>query len=409
VEALNEDERTVWFSRPLFVSSWIILCKVSETASNDAAFSNSLEHAARSLGFTLFGIAPAITPAGFNQLLKWIELGYAADMTYFESRKAAYGDLNLVLPNVRSVLVLGYPYRTAEPISPGPLQGRIAKYAWGVADYHDLIHPKLKSICTKIAQTHPNAVSRGVVDSAPVMEREFAELAGLGWRGKNSLLISPTQGSYFFLSCVLTTVDLPASEPFATDHCGTCQRCLQACPTDAFVQPGVVDSRRCISYHTIENRGVIPRDLRPAFGDWLFGCDICQDVCPWNRFSLESSDESLWPSAKSNPIDLLALISLDEESFRKRFRKTPLWRPRRRGLIRNALICLGNANDRRAIDPIAGLLNDAEPLIRGAAAWALSQMMDEEILALLRERLCVEEDSQVREEIEWALLTGERE
>jgi epoxyqueuosine reductase len=204
---------------------------VNENDPIAADLAKTLERTARSMGFTLFGISPAVTPAGFPDLLTWIDLGYAAEMTYFENRKAAYGDLNLVLPNVRSILVLGYPYRTAAPVATEPLQGRIAKYAWGTADYHDLIHPKLKSICKIIGDASPGSESRGVVDSAPVMEREFAQLAGLGWRGKNSLLISPTQGSYFFLSCVLTTIALPASEPFETDHCGTCQRCLQACPT----------------------------------------------------------------------------------------------------------------------------------------------------------------------------------
>ena len=372
-------------------------------AVDSRAFVASLERTAKALGFSLFGISPAVTPAGYHDLLNWIELGYAADMAYFANRKLAYGDVNLVLPSVRSIVVLGFPYRTSSPAAPKSMEGRIAKYAWGTADYHDLIHPKLKRLKEYIAEAFPSAESRGVVDSAPVMEREFAELAGLGWRGRNSLLINPKQGSYFFLACLLTTIELPASAPFVADHCGTCQRCLQACPTQAFVQPGVLDSRRCISYQTIENRGVIPKELRPDIGNWLFGCDVCQDVCPWNRFSAEATEPSLWPSDRSNPVDLLELIALDEDAYRKRFRKTPLWRPRRRGLIRNALICLGNSGDVRAVNRIVSLLEDSEPVIRGAAAWAMGQIKDPDGVSALRHRLESEDDPQVQQEIRDAL------
>ncbi len=368
-----------------------------------ASIGERLALAANELGFELFGITPAVTPQGYHHLLDWIESGYAAEMGYFQNRIEAYGDLNLVLKDVRSVIVLGFPYRTVRPVAPELHQGRVAQYAWGAADYHDLIHPRLKQLKAVIVDEFPDAVSRGVVDSAPVMEREFAQLAGLGWTGKNTLLINPRQGSYFFLSCVLTTVHLPASLPHETDHCGTCRRCLDACPTDAFVAAGVLDSRRCISYQTIENRGIIPLELRSGIGDWWFGCDVCQDVCPWNRFSVEANDIALWPSVKSNPIDLLELLSLDDEAFRDRFRKTPLWRPRRRGLLRNAAICLGNAKDCRAIDPLVGLLDDKEPVVRGAVAWALGQIGGEICKKVLKERCEVELDATVREEIQNAL------
>jgi len=365
----------------------------------DGAITDRLASAASSLGFELFGIAPAVTPEGYHHLLEWIESGYAAEMDYFQNRIDAYGDLNLVLKDVRTVIMLGFPYRTIQTVAPERHQGRVARYAWGTADYHDLIHPRLKKLDAIIANEFPGAVSRGVVDSAPVMEREFAQLAGLGWAGKNTLLINPRQGSYFFLSCVLTTVLLPVSVPHTTDHCGTCRRCLDACPTDAFVSAGVLDSRRCISYQTIENRGIIPLELRSGIGDWLFGCDVCQDVCPWNRFSVEANDASLWPSVKSNPIDLLELLSLDDEAFRARFRKTPLWRPRRRGLLRNAAICLGNAKENRAIEPLIRLLADDEPVVRGAAAWALGQIGGELCRNAILERSAIEPDATVLEEI----------
>jgi len=365
----------------------------------DGTITDRLASSAQALGFELFGIAPAVTPEGFHHLLEWIEAGYAADMDYFQNRIEAYGNLNFVLKDVRSVIVLGFPYRTVQAVAPSSRQGRVARYAWGTADYHDLIHPRLKQLKAIIADEFPDAHSRGVVDSAPVMEREFAQLAGIGWTGKNTLLINPRQGSYFFLSCLLTTVLLPASVPHPTDHCGTCRRCLDACPTDAFVAPGVLDSRRCISYQTIENRGIIPLELRAGIGNWLFGCDVCQDVCPWNRFSIEANDALLWPSMKSNPVDLLELLSLNEVSFRERFRKTPLWRPRRRGLLRNAAICLGNAKESRAIGPLTQLLSDDEPVVRGAAVWALGQIGGAVCRRVIEERGAVESDATVLEEI----------
>ena len=363
------------------------------------------------LGFHLCGVAPAVTPQGAHRLVEWVEAGYAAGMNYFADRLEAYADPGRVLAGVRSIVVLAYPYRTAEPLLPAAHEGRIARYAWGSSDYHDLIHPRLKQLKETIRAACPDAEARGVVDTAPLMEREFAQLAGLGWAGKNSLLLNKQRGSYFFLACLLTTLDLPLSEPHAIAHCGTCTRCLDACPTDAFAAPGVVDSRRCISYLTIEHRGAIPRELRPGIGNWLCGCAVCQEVCPRNtragrRNTAETTASSpqFWPRTGHNPVDLIELLTLDEERFRERFRHTPLWRPRRRGILRNAAICLGNAREPRAAAPLVQLLGDPEPLIRGAAAWALAQIGGQE--AALRQRLQVEDDAEVREELEAAMGSG---
>jgi epoxyqueuosine reductase len=395
---------------------------------------------ARDLGFDLFGVAPAVTPQGYHRLVDWVDAGYAAGMSYFENRLSAYGDPGMVLAGVRSVIVLSYPYRTAhradKPVQFGSLEpestvvrtgatglsagatARIASYAWGDADYHDVIHPLLARLKETIRAECPDAESRGVVDTAPLMEREFAQAAGIGWAGKNSLILNKRRGSYFFLACLLTTLDLPADSPHDASHCGTCTRCLDACPTDAFAAPGVVDSRRCISYLTIEHRGPIPTELRPRIGDWMFGCDVCQDVCPWNLRHAktdrpdESSDGStadassrpdrrFWPRDGHNPVDLVAVLSLDDQAFRDAFRSTPLWRPRRRGILRNAAVCAGNSKDPSAAPVLATLLDDAEPLIRGAAAWALGQIggRDDE----LRRRLEREDDAQVTEELMAAL------
>ncbi len=364
-----------------------------------------IEFAAKELGFVLFGVAPAVTPQGFHRLIDWLACGYGGDMHYFQNRLDAYGNLDRVLDGTRSVIVLGFPYRTIPPPQLASHHGRVARYAWGQADYHDLIHERLKSLTTLITDSHPGERARGVVDSAPVMEREFAQLAGLGWCGKNSLLLNRQQGSYFFLSCVLTTLDLPPTTTEPTDHCGTCTRCLDACPTDAFVSAGVLDSRRCISYQTIENRGEIPRELRDAIGNWLFGCDVCQEVCPWNRFGQTATDDLLWPAESSYPVDLIELLSLDESQFRARFRHTPLWRPRRRGLLRNAAICLGNAQETRAVMPLIALLGDDESIVRGAAVWSLAKINDRRGWVAIADAYTAERDESVRQEMEIALGT----
>jgi len=379
-----------------------------------------LAQQARALGFDLFGVAPAVTPRGYQRLDEWIEAGYAADMTYFADRLPAYANPAKVLADVRSVIVLSYPYRSVESDewlgtqhdshAERP-QARIARYARGPLDYHDVIHPLLQQIKDSIRAACPDAQSRGVVDTAPIMEREFAMLAGLGWAGKNSLLLNRRRGSYFFLACVLTTLDLPVDQPHETSHCGTCTRCLDACPTDAFAAPGVVDSRRCISYLTIEHRGVIPLELRTGIGDRMFGCDICQEVCPWNRHAtnlpINQSPTPAEPAAISSAldptgkVDLIELLSLDEATFRQRFRHTPMWRPRRRGMLRNAAICAGNARSAIAGPALVKSLDDPEPLIRGAAAWALGQIGGHG--ESLQRRLDVESDEATRHEIESAL------
>lgn len=363
-----------------------------------------LRRAAAGLGFHLFGVAPAVAPEGYHHLVQWVQSGYAGQMSYIGDRLAAYQHPSGVLQETRSLIVLGFPYRTVQPAEAGPLEGRISRYAWGDADYHDLLHARLKQLRQQILADHPEARVRGVVDSAPLMEREFARLAGLGWTGKNTLLINKYEGSYFFLSCLLTDLDLPADQPPSSDHCGTCRRCLDACPTDAFVQPGVLDSRRCISYLTIEHRGPIPHALREGIGDWLFGCDVCQDVCPWNRRGSVATEPTLWPEEKNHPVDLIGLLRIDDQTFRRRFRRTPLWRSRRRGILRNAAICLGNAGDPAAVPALTLALSDGEPIVRGAAAWALGAVGGVKSLTALQQRLAVEPDQQVIGEIEQAIL-----
>jgi epoxyqueuosine reductase len=358
---------------------------------------------ARELGFALVGVCPAVAPSGVSRLNEWLARGYAGEMGYLAARQAAYGHPQHVLAGVRSIVMLGLPYYTAESGQPREGTGRISRYAFGTGDYHDVIHGKLRQLIAVLAELAPAARARGVVDSAPLLEREFAQLAGLGWVGKHTLLINKPAGSYFFLAALLTDVALDYDEAFTADHCGTCRACLDACPTGAFPQPYVLDATRCISYLTIELRDHVPRELRPGIGDWLFGCDVCQDVCPWNQHPPASSEASFQPAHDANPIDLAALLDLDEAGFRSRFRHTPLWRAKRRGILRNAAIVLGNQRASAAIPALERALCDAEPLVRGAAAWALGQIGGELARQALSSHRAFESDPAVQAEIAAAL------
>lgn len=341
----------------------------------------ALKNHARQLGFALAGACPAVTPTGIQRFHEWLEAGFAGEMKYLDDRRSAYEHPRHVLDGARSLLLLGMPYRTAEPAEVMPGRGRVSRYAWG-EDYHELIHGRLKQLAARLSELAPEARVRGVVDTAPLLERELAQLAGLGWIGKNTLLLNKRWGSWFFLAALLTDIELEYDSIQETDHCGTCRACLDACPTQAFVAPYVLDSRRCISYLTIELRGPVPSELRPGIGDWLFGCDVCQDVCPWNHRAAASEEPSLGPAVDTNPLDLIALFDLDEDAFRRRFRHTPLWRSKRRGLLRNAAIVLGNQRPPAARVALSRGLNDQEPLVREACAWALAQYEVGDKLAL---------------------------
>ena len=247
------------------------------------SLTDALKLRAGELGFLLAGACPAVSPQGLPRLDEWLARGYAGDMAYLEQRRAAYDHPRHVLEGVRSLLMLGLPYRTADPVPAAPGEGRVARYAWGEADYHDILRQRLHELADYLRQLAPDALTRCNVDTAPLLEREFAQLAGLGWIGKNTLLLNRQAGSYFFLAALLTDQELHYDAPHASDHCGTCTACLEACPTAAFPQPYVLDASRCISYLTIELKGAVPVDLRGGVGDWLFGCDVCQEVCPWNR------------------------------------------------------------------------------------------------------------------------------
>jgi len=372
-----------------------------------SSLTERLKQEAKRLGFDPVGATPAATPEGFRRLQQWIEAGYVGEMHYLADRLDAYQHPRHVLDDARSVLMLGMSYRTAEPAQSGPEQGRVSRYAWGAADYHDVIRDRLRKLRLFLEDLVPGASVRGVVDTAPLLEREFAQLAGLGWIGKNTMLINRQAGSWLFLAALLTDQELTYDSPHASDHCGTCQACLDACPAGAFPQPYVLDAKRCVSYLTIELRSSIDAELRERVGEWLFGCDICQEVCPWNRTAPSSSESSFSPAPDANPVELARLFELTDDQFRDRFRRTPLWRAKRRGILRNAAIVLGNQGDPSAIEVLTRGLNDDEPLVRGACAWALGRFQDTDSHQALRGRMAIEEDPQVREEIESVLSNAD--
>lgn len=360
-----------------------------------------LKAEARRLGFALAGICPAVTPPGSERFGDWLAAGYGGEMHYLADRSTAYEHPGSILEGVRSVAMLGMVYRSVEPKDPGPGEGRVSRYAWG-ADYHETIRDRLNRLSEFLKARRPEAKVRGVVDTAPLLEGEFAQLAGLGWVGKNTLLLNKNLGSWFFLAALLTDIELPYDAPHVADHCGTCRACLDACPTGAFVAPYVLDARRCISYLTIELRGPIAPELRPQIGDWLFGCDVCQDVCPWNDRTARTSemaDASFQPADGMNPVSLAELFDLDDEAFRRRFRHTPLWRAKRRGLLRNAAIVLGNRPHPPAVAALQRGLNDAEPLVRAACAWALHQYDDSAARDAIARRRQIETDDTVIAEL----------
>jgi epoxyqueuosine reductase len=325
-------------------------------------------------------------------------------MEYLARRREAYRHPRSVLPGAVSLLMVGMNYCTSAPDEAcRPGHGRISRYAWGDVDYHDLVRDRLKQLGERAGELRPGVVWRAVVDTAPLLEREFAALAGIGWQGKNTMLISPRAGSWFYLGALLLDVELDYDQPITTDHCGTCTACLDACPTQAFVAPRQLDATRCISYLTIEQRGAVPLELRAGVGEWLYGCDVCQEVCPWNRFAEGSDETGLVPIEPSGQFELASLFSWTEAMFRDRFRYTAMWRARRRGLLRNAAIVLGNEGSPSAVAALSGGLNDADAVVRGAAAWALGKIGSPSCRELLQVALAKECDPLVIGEINQAL------
>jgi epoxyqueuosine reductase len=377
------------------------------------------------IGFSRLGIAPAEPPHRQDLFRRWLDSGFAGVMRgWLEQQAPLRADPGRLLDTARSVIMLATDYSTvaglvAVPCPPG--QGRVSRYAWG-GDYHDLLRTRSNLLGEWLERRVPGCRTRGVVDSAPLAEREFAWRAGLGWFGKNTMLIHPGRdgvpaaGSYFFLTAVLTDLALPTDVPPVVDHCGTCTACLDACPTGALVEPRVLDASRCISTLTIEDRGTVAPELRVGMGDWIFGCDVCQEVCPWNRHAPLSSEPTFRPRAADGgekpaapTLGLAELLGLDEPAFRRRFKGSPLLRAKRSGLLRSAAIALGNRPDAAAGDALVAAVADPDPVVRSAAAWALGRWrraggpLATTAHEALARRLPLESDAGVREELVAAL------
>jgi epoxyqueuosine reductase len=353
------------------------MASVSSSAAPDPSgdMAERLKAEALRLGFDQVGIAPAVAPPDYPRFLEWLGAGYAAGMSYMERQAGARAHPERLLEGVRSVVVVSFMYGRPEPMPPGVREGKVARYARG-GDYHALLWRRLEALLDWLRTEHPDVRGRAVADTAPLLERDFARLAGLGWIGKNTMLIDRRLGSFTVLGALLVDCELRPDVPHATSHCGTCTRCLDACPTHAFAGPYELDSNRCISYWTIEHRGAIDHAMAGALGDWVFGCDICQDVCPWNRKAPTGRTPELEPRPEWTNPDLIAWLESDAESFRQSLRGTALERARRGGLLRNAALVLGGRGPAAAaaIPALTVRLDDPDPIVREAAAWALDRI-----------------------------------
>ena len=368
------------------------------------SLSARIKEGAQRLGFALVGISPVQPSPREESFAQWLRKGLGGEMGYLKRTEELRRDPKKLVPWAVSVVSVGMNYYRPQPRPEGTDEpkGWISRYAWG-GDYHYLIKERLESLLEKIREVYPEPIEgKAFVDSGPVLEREIAGAAGIGWIGKNTHLISPKRGSWFFLGELFLNVELAYDRPIK-DRCGKCDLCLKACPTGAFVGPYVLDARRCISYLTIELKGAIPRHLRPLMGNHIFGCDICQEVCPYNVKAKPTGEEAFYPREGLYAPDLIPLLSLSDEEFRRRFRGSPILRAKRRGFLRNVAVALGNLRVLEAVPALIQALQDQEPLVRRHVAWALGEIGTAEALNALRERLTEETDSGVREEIEKTL------
>jgi epoxyqueuosine reductase len=361
------------------------------------AMKERIREQALALGFDAVGFARPEAPEAAARLQEFLGLGRHGDMAWLAAKAERRADPRTLWPEVRSVVLLGQNYGPAEPPrAPPPDRAAISVYAQG-RDYHDVMKRRLKALGRWLADAF-GADLKVFVDTAPVLEKPLAQAAGLGWQGKHTNLVSRRFGSWLFLGAVFTTLDLSPdqSEP---DRCGSCRRCLDACPTDAFPAPYQLDARRCISYLTIEHQGHIPAEFREAIGRRIYGCDDCLAVCPWNKHAALAAEAQLWARAELRAPALADLAALDDAAFRQVFAGSPVKRTGRDRFVRNVLIAIGNSGEPALAPAAERLLDDASPLVRAMAAWALRRLAPTERFAAIRAaRLATEDDPEVRRE-----------
>ena len=370
----------------------------------------SIKDQAGELGFNLCGVTPALPSPTLSAYMRWIERGMQGQMGYMarSDRVRRRQDLREIMPGAKSLILVGMDYYARfadEETLNDPSRGRIAAYAWGL-DYHQVLELRLELFAEWLTEASGQKPAQKVyVDTGAILERSHAQQAGMGFIGKNTMLIHPRRGSSFFIGEIISSLEFDDyDEPHRESMCGSCTRCLVACPTDAFPAPFVLDARRCISYHTIENKGWIDRELRADFGNWIFGCDICQDVCPFQRFASETAEVAFLPFDIDRVAPpLTGILMSTEESYRAMFRRTPLERIKREQMVRNACIAAGNWQGERAIPHLIQLLYDASALVRGHAAWALWRTMELDSSKLLTDLYQRDDDERVRGEVK-ALL-----
>jgi epoxyqueuosine reductase len=365
-----------------------------------AGLHEAISRTAEEAGFAMVGFARVERLSQRERFYSgWLIEGRHGMMGYLAREPERRLDPRLLDPRFRSVVSLAYPY--AAPQVPevdwrAELRGRIAAYALG-SDYHDHVLKAARRVAASLEALRPGAITRVYVDTGPVFEREWAIRGGIGWMGKNTMLLNREHGSYFFLAEIFTDAEFDAAEAPYREHCGTCRRCLDLCPTGALGDGYLMEPRVCISYLTIENRGAIARDLRKKIGMWLFGCDICQEVCPWNGGGVKDGDERLMPR-------LAELMELDDEGFSRRFTKSAIKRAKRRGLLRNAAVVLGNTGNRDAVAVLARVMeNEREAIVRAHAAWALGELGGAAARRALESARSRESDLSVLEEIKAAM------
>jgi epoxyqueuosine reductase len=356
---------------------------------------------AAALGFDAFGIVPAdARPDLPEKLAHALSQGWHADMDWMEETEQRRGDPHKLWGEARSIILLGVNYGPeTDPMAllAEPGVGIISAYARN-RDYHDIIKGRLKELAGLLARRSGAGV-KVFVDTAPLMEKPLAEAAGLGWQGKHTVLVSRDFGSWLFLGAILTSAELPHDEPHA-ESCGSCTRCLDICPTNAFPAPFQLDARKCLAYYSVEHKGPIPREYRRPMANRIYGCDDCLAVCPWNKFASVSREAKLRSRPELERPALSELVQLDDQEFRTLFAGSPVKRIGRARFLRNVLIGIGNSDDRSLVPAVLGRLSDADPLVRGAAVWALRRLDPECADAMRLDRLSRESDSSVRDE--WA-------